>query len=245
MSTIVMLHGWGIGPAAFDPLARVLASRHVVHALPLPGYEGTSAISPYDLAGLVADLAARAPRECALAGWSLGAHVALAWARARPAQVERLVVLSATPRFVRRDDWVPAVAPSVFADFTEAVRTDPQATLRRFVSLQVQGDAAARRVARTLRLALARTASTPAAALEGGLRILAETDLRGILGEVKARTLVIHGDRDRLAPAAAAAYVAHALPSASLALVPGAAHAPFVTDPESVGLRMLEFLDAR
>ena len=245
MSAIVMLHGWGVGPVVFERLARVLASRHAVHAVSLPGYDGTSPVSPYDLDALVGNLAARAPQECVVAGWSLGAQIALAWARARPTQVERLVLMSATPCFVQRDDWPAAVAPSVFAAFADALRADAEAALRRFASLQAQGDGAARRVAQTLRLALSHGASTDMIALEAGLRILAGTDLRGILREIGTRALVLHGERDRLAPAAAARYLASTLPCASLALVPGAAHAPFVSDPQSVGLRMLEFLDAR
>jgi pimeloyl-[acyl-carrier protein] methyl ester esterase len=244
VAAIVMLHGWGMHPAVFDRLAPTFAP-HAAHALALPGYDGTSAVSPYELDDLALELAARAPRKCVVAGWSLGAQVALAWARARPQQVERLVLLSATPCFVQRDDWPAAMAPCVFDAFSDAVRIDPVAALRRFVSLQVEGDAAAKRVAHALRSALSASPAPQAQVLEGGLRILREADLRGVLGEIETRALVLHGEHDRLVPPAAAEYLAHALPRAILALVPRAAHAPFAADPAGVGRRVLEFLDER
>ena len=109
-AAIVMLHGWGMRPAAFDMLAAILSPRYGVRAFPLPGYDGAPLVSPYDLESLVADIAERAPAKCSVAGWSLGAQVALAWARSRPDQIERLVLMSATPCFVQRDDW-PAAGP--------------------------------------------------------------------------------------------------------------------------------------
>jgi pimeloyl-[acyl-carrier protein] methyl ester esterase len=241
MTAIVLLHGWGMRPAVFDGLATILSPRHTVHPLPLPGYDGAPATSAYALDEVAAAVAARAPGKCAVAGWSLGAQVALAWARARPQQIGRLVLVSATPCFVQRDDWPAAMPPAVFDAFADLVRTDAAAALRRFIALQAQGDAAAGQVARTLGAAL-EGPSPRAHALENGLRILRETDLRGTLDAIETRTLLIHGERDRLVPTGAAEYLAAALPHASLERVPYAAHAPFVSDPRDVGRRMLEFL---
>lgn len=231
-------------PAVFDRLAAVLTPQHTIYPLPLPGYDGAPAASAYALEELAADIAERAPGHCAVAGWSLGAQVALAWARACPQQIAKLVLLSATPCFVQRDDWPAAMPAAAFDAFADLVRTDAAAALRRFIALQAQGDAAAGEVARTLAAALDGR-SPQALALEGGLRLLRETDLRGTLDAIETRALVIHGERDRLVPAAAAEYLATALPHARLERVARAAHAPFVSDPREVGRRMLEFLDER
>jgi pimeloyl-[acyl-carrier protein] methyl ester esterase len=244
VADIVLLHGWGMHPAVFDRLVPALAP-HAVHALALCGYDGIPSVSPYALDALALDLAARAPRRCVVAGWSLGAQVALAWARARPRQVERLVLIGATPCFVQRDDWPAAMPLAVFEAFSAAVRADRAAGLRRFVTLQAQGDAAVKRVAQALRAAAASGPAPDPRALEGGLSILRDTDLRDALAGLEPRTLVLHGERDGLVPQAAAAYLARALPRATLALVPLGAHAPFVTDPEGAARRMREFLDER
>lgn len=241
---VVLLHGWGTNPSVFDALSHLLASRYEVHALALES-DCDTANAPRSLDAVAASIAARAPPECFVVGWSLGAQIALAWARARPAQVVRLVLLSATPCFVRRDDWPWAMARVVFDQFHAALGGDIAGTLRRFVSLQAQGDAHATRVMRSLRSALARGPAAKPAALTEGLRILCEADLRSALETIATPALIVHGERDELVPLAAAEYLASALPNGTLAVVPGAAHASFVSCPGFVEQLILDFFDER
>ncbi|TAN74732.1 MAG: alpha/beta fold hydrolase, partial [Gallionella sp.] len=80
------------------------------------------------------------------------------------------------------------------------------------------------------------------AALQGGLEILRDCDLRGVLPEIKQRTLVIGGERDTLTPPQAAQYLAEHLPDAQLAIIKGAAHAPFLSHPEEFIKLVVDFL---
>jgi pimeloyl-[acyl-carrier protein] methyl ester esterase len=73
--------------------------------------------------------------------------------------------------------------------------------------------------------------------------MLAETDLRGELSAIAQQTLVVHGDRDAVAPFAAGEAMARLLPAARLEIVRGAAHAPFVSRPREVAAVLREFLD--
>src|SRR4029079_17702051 len=145
MRSIVLLHGWGMRPAVFARLAALRVARSAVHALPLPGHHETPSPSPYDVDALAAVLADLAPPACSIVGWALGAQGALAWARTRPEQVDRLVLMSATPCFVQRCDWRPAMPVAVFEAFSRAVREGPAAAVRGFVKVQVQEDGAAGR----------------------------------------------------------------------------------------------------
>jgi pimeloyl-[acyl-carrier protein] methyl ester esterase len=77
-------------------------------------------------------------------------------------------------------------------------------------------------------------------ALEEGLRLLRETDLRDVLADVRQPTLVIHGDRDELVPFAAGEYLRRCLPHGALQAIPGAAHAPFVSAPDDIARRIAE-----
>jgi pimeloyl-[acyl-carrier protein] methyl ester esterase len=56
---------------------------------------------------------------------------------------------------------------------------------------------------------------------------------------------MIAGDRDMLTPIAASRWLASALPRASLVVVPGAAHAPFLSHPEAVVEALDAFADER
>ena len=243
MTTVVLLHGWGMNGAVFDDFAGRLSARHEVLAHDLPGYGGRPAAEPYSLEELANDVAMRAPRKCFVAGWSLGAQVALTWARAQPRQIERLVLIAATPCFAQRGDWPHAVAAPVLQAFRSALGSDPSGTLKRFCSVQAQGDRRANRVARHLRGACARSPTPDALALGRGLDLLLESDLRGVLGVIPQPALVVHGERDALAPVAAGECLAQALPHARFVVIQRAAHAPFVSEPETVSRLALEFFD--
>jgi pimeloyl-[acyl-carrier protein] methyl ester esterase len=244
VKTIVLLHGWGMHPAVFDGLGAQLGARYVICAPALPGYGSSRPCEPYTVAaGLVREIAANAPQRCGVVGWSLGAHVALEWARARPQQVERLALIAATPSFVRREDWHAGLDASKLRGFREALGHDPEETLDRFAFLQAQGDCAAKRVMQTLRATLKAYAVPSSAVLAAGLEILQEEDLRAVLGDIVQHTLVVHGQNDQLVPLAAARELAQRLPRARLAIVAGAAHAPFVSSPEVVSRLLAEHFE--
>src|SRR5262245_6635545 len=228
---VVLLHGWGLTAAVWKDLEARLAPRYRVHACDLPGYGAQPGCEPYALHAVAAAVARSAPARCRVVGWSLGGQIALAWARAAPQQVVRLALIAATPCFVQRPDWPHAIPEPVLTDFSGALATDCAGALRRFVSLQTQGDRQERTVARQLRTALADGNASPAA-LAGGLRMLLETDLRDGLAAIRQPALVMHGDRDQLAPLAASEHLSRRLPAAWLAVVEGAAHAPFLSQPE-------------
>jgi pimeloyl-[acyl-carrier protein] methyl ester esterase len=230
VTAIVLLHGWGMSSAIFDDLAERLAPRFSVRAIDLPGYGGSAPSEPYSLAQLADDIARLAPARCCVLGWSLGAQVALTWARAKPDQVEKLALIAATPCFTRRTDWDCAIEPAVLREFAAALQSDYGGTLVRFISLQARGDAEAKSVMRRLRAALDRAHAPSGSTLEAGLRLLLESDLRSLVSEIVQPALVVHGERDMLVPAAAGDYLASALRDARLVRVARAAHAPFISD---------------
>lgn len=234
---LVLLHGWGSHHRVWDELAACLGSDLNVSAPDFPGDD----TAPCSIERTVDQLAAAAAAQCVVAGWSLGGQLAMAWARRYPQQVTRLMLIAATPRFVSAPDWAQGMAPEVFAEFSAALGRDAAASLRRFLLLQTQGDARARRVARQLEAALYLQALPDSSVLMETLRWLQTTDLRATLPEITQPTLVIHGDRDRIAAPAAGEYLAAQLPQARLAMIAGAAHAPFMSDAEGVCRLMMDF----
>lgn len=239
MKHVVLLSGWGMGPAVFGALGAQLEASYTVGRLDLPGYGDAPDCEPYTLERVAGAIAERAPAACSVLGWSLGAQVALAWAHACPQQVERLALIGATPAFVAREGWAPGVERAVFEAFAAALEGDCSATLAKFVLLQAQGDAAAKRVGAALRKALAARPLPSHDVLERGLNLLRENDLRERLPVTRQPVLLVHGEHDRLAPLLAARSLAKALPDARLEVIEGASHAPFVSAPQRVG-RLVE-----
>jgi len=239
---LVLLHGWAAHGGVWRTAVAELESRFRVHRVDLPGHGASAMRMPFTLDSIVALLSAALPECATVCGWSLGAQLALRWAAVAPQQVERLILIAATPCFVRCADWEHGMEAAVLDDFAHDLAADPAAALQRFVALQAHGDAAGRAVARELQACL-KEAPPQAAALTAGLQLLNTTDLRTQLAAVKQSTLVLHGGRDAITPPAAGAWLAQALPAARLTMLPAAAHAPFVSDPPAFARRVAEFCD--
>jgi pimeloyl-[acyl-carrier protein] methyl ester esterase len=241
MSTLplVLLHGWGTHAGVWADVIARMALGHRVLAADFPGDDAAEPAATVD--STIERLAAIAPERCVVAGWSLGGQLALAWADRHPQQVARLALIATTPRFVSAADWPHGMAAATLAAFTAELAADPVATLRRFLMLETQGDAQARAVARRLDAALSARAAPAAAVLARTLDWLRDNDLRAVLPRIRQPALVIHGDRDRITPLAAGEHLAQHLPHARLEVLGGAAHAPFVSDPQAVCRLVTEF----
>jgi pimeloyl-[acyl-carrier protein] methyl ester esterase len=240
---LVLLHGWGTTAQVWTELATHLEREFCVHRVDLPGYRSSSAITPYTLDAIVDLLADTCAPRASVCGWSLGGQLAMRWARRHPGQVEYLVLIASTPCFVRRADWECGMEPQVFDSFAQALAHDPQDALRRFSLLQAHGDTDARTVSRRLRECLAVNDESDVAALAAGLKLLKNTDLRAELPGIAQPVLILHGERDTVVPPDAAEYMQRVMPRATLMMIDGAAHAPFITQPQDVARRIAEFCD--
>jgi pimeloyl-[acyl-carrier protein] methyl ester esterase len=236
----VLLHGFALHGGLFAPLVPALARRHRVHIPDLPAHGRSAPQASLTLDGLVAALDAALPagREpLTILGWSLGGAVALHWAASVPERISRLVLVGATPAFIARDDWPHAMSATALARFGDELRVAYKATLQRFLTLQVQVGERGRATLAALRGQLFARGTPTVQALADYLALLARVDLRDEVRHVRARSLVISGERDTLALPAAAAWLADALVDARLITIDGAAHAPFLSHPDA-------FLDA-
>jgi pimeloyl-[acyl-carrier protein] methyl ester esterase len=238
---VVLLHGWGSSGGVWKELAAFLAPRYQLHIPDLPGYGATPGCVPYTLEGMTAAVSRAAPARCHVVGWSLGAQLALAWARRAPRQIDRIALISATPSFVQRADWPHAITADLLLGFSAELGMDRERTFKRFAALQAQGDDNARDVARKLRAAFTARGDADEAALAGGLQILLETDLRAGLDSIRHFVLVLQGDHDSLVPPAVGVHLNRRLPSARSAVVRGTAHAPFLSKPQEVAATLDEF----
>src|SRR5262249_22301519 len=164
-----------------------------------------------------------------LLGWSLGAQIALDLSAAMPGQVDRLVLVAATPRFIQSAAWPYGMKESVINRMATQLRANYRQTVSDFLELQVRGSAQGAGVLDQLRKALLVHGEAQPEALEAGLTMLRTTDLRATLPHVKAPALVIAGQHDRITPPAASRALADALPGATYVEMRRAAHAPFLS----------------
>ncbi|MDR2186512.1 MAG: alpha/beta fold hydrolase [Azonexus sp.] len=223
-TSLFILPGWCLGRGPLQAVAATLGGTFI----DLPGYGAAPFEDDFDRAA--AALAASLPPGAQLAGWSLGAMLALAVAARAPHKVSRLLLIAGTASFVQRPGWPQAMPPAALADFTNAVLADTAAMLPRFVGGFNRGDARAKAVtAEILRLT---SPLPPAAALASGLNWLRDVDLRHQAANVTAPTLLLHGAADPLMPLAAAEALTALIPDARLSVLDDCAHAPFLSSPD-------------
>ncbi len=165
------------------------------------------------------------------------------WALDRPTQVRRLALIAATPRFPAGEGWEAGSAIGDLEAFARALHADYRGTLERFIALQAMGSPAPRKVVADFRRRLAHAAAPDIDALDAGLRILANTDLRSEVGALAQPTLLLHGERDAVVPEAAAEWLVQTLPNGHLTVIPAAGHGPFVSQEAECARALLEHFD--
>lgn len=242
---LVLLHGWALHAGLFAPIVPSLSSHFHVHAVDLPGHGLSAPMRPWSVANVVDALERRfaATSDLSVLGWSLGGAIALRWAHRFPARIARLLLVSATPKFVAANDWDCAMTETTLSRFADELRVFFKPTLLRFLTLQVQGSDEGRRTLASLRQQWFARGAPDRSTLEESLGELRALDLRDEVRSVHQPTLVVTGTRDTLTPPEAGAWLARALPAGRVESLVGAAHAPFISHPGAFLASALAFLD--
>jgi 2-succinyl-6-hydroxy-2,4-cyclohexadiene-1-carboxylate synthase len=227
---LALLHGFSGGGSAFDHLRDSLGARFRCVAPDLPGHGDSPPATGWDAA--LEDLGAALPREpFFLAGYSMGARLALAFALRHPSSVRALLLESGSPgiesaaeREQRRaeDEQLAGLAlREGVAAFV--ARWEEHPTL-----------AGLRNLPAPLSEALqARRLRNSAAGLASALRNLgtaAQPPLWDDLPRLHAPTLVLAGERDAKFTAIAR-LMAERIPGARLLLLPSSGHSPHLEAP--------------
>lgn len=228
-SDLVMLHGWSMHSAVWHDLADSLARHFTLHLVDLPGH-GQSDWQPdtLELNTLINNLANELPETAYWLGWSLGGLISIAFADSFADRVEKLILMSATPCFVQATDWRFAMDQSVFKAFSNNLEDDQTATLQRFLLLQARGSQYSRDTIRQLMQKLSSEKPPVAEALQAGLKLLIEIDLRSQFSTLQCPVKMILGDRDRLIPKQMLDDAKLLNTKLETSLLAGAGHAPFI-----------------
>lgn len=229
---LVLIHGWGMHGGVWRDVAEKLADEFCVHSVDLPGFGASAALPITNLDSLVESLSEQFPTSVNVCGWSLGGQIAMHWAAREPVKVKKLVLVTTTPCFTEREDWLFGLPAEVLEKFAAELEHSHATTLRRFISLQLRGSEKERELLTKLREQLFSRGEPDMDALRGGLAILRDADQRSEAMQIQQPTLLIAGQRDKLTPPEASHYLAQVMPNAQVIEIAGAAHTPFLSNPE-------------
>jgi pimeloyl-ACP methyl ester carboxylesterase len=242
---IILLHGFGASLDTWEPWALRLSANHRVVRYDLPGFglTGPDPEQNYSDQRSIVILAALMDRlgirRASLIGNSLGGRIAWNFAAADPDRVDKLVLISPdgfaspgfeygkTPQLPAMLRLLPYTLPKFLLRQNLAVAyADPKrltdATLTRYRDLMLApGD---------------RTAM-----LDRMAQVMLENPAP-ILRTIRAPTLILWGEQDKMIPFSNAADYVRDIPHARLVALPGLGHVPFEEAPDQSLPPMSAFL---
>ncbi|MFP4609844.1 MAG: pimeloyl-ACP methyl ester esterase BioH [Thiohalophilus sp.] len=247
---LVLLHGWGMHSGIWHDLREPLQQEYRLHLVDLPGHgRSQHASDDFNLEQLAEmiwqSVSPQLQGPAIWLGWSLGGMAALQIALQHPDQIRALVLVASTARFSQAADWPHAMPASLLDTFAEQLAEDFQPTLQRFLALQVKGSDDARAALRRLRQRVLDNAGVNVSALQSGLAILKQADLRHRLHEIRhLPVLMVFGEHDMLVPLPTAEALAEYFNDSPQVVIDGAGHAPFVSQPELFIQQVTSYLHA-
>lgn len=229
---IVLLHGTGAATHSWRHLMPLLAERHRVIAMDLPGHGFTrgrpaGGLTLPGMAGAIsALLAAMEVQPAQLIGHSAGAAIALKMVRGGLSVPEVIGLNPALMPF-------PGVFAPLFQGLARALVLNPLVPRLFAASARTSGDTGRLLVRSTGSRIEAEGVRCYATLLGnshhcgGALEMMANWDLAGLqqdLSKVQARVRLIHGAKDAAVPTASVEQAARLLPQAELTMLAGLGH---------------------
>ena len=239
-SDLLLLHSLLTEMSVFDRVVPLLARKHCVTRVNLPGF-GASAPVALNTVAEYADHAARAldalslPPSVDVFGNGFGAFVALELAIRHGARVGRLMVADTAPGF-------PEAAKAPFRRMAEKVcASGLDAVLDTAIGRMFPAvfQVAHPEVVMARKAALA---PADAACFARACLALAALDLRPRLANIGNPTLVMCGALDQTTQPALAREVASAIPGAVYSDIEGSGHCPMLEQPEALVSKMESFI---
>lgn len=241
--TVVFVHGWAMNGAVWQACFDLLPEWMDVIQVDLPGHGTMADVKAESLNDYVQALAALVNRPVIWVGWSLGGLALLQLARCYPERIAGLFMVASTPCFVQKEGWSCAVDKNVFELFADSLEKNTDATIKRFLALQVKGSGVSMSTVRELQQSLQQRGRASIEALRSGLNILATSDLRNELPYLNCPVTWLLGGRDTLVPIALSGALKTLQPNIKNIVEKEAAHAPFISHPENFATALIEFAE--
>ncbi|MCL4502577.1 MAG: alpha/beta hydrolase [Deltaproteobacteria bacterium] len=221
MTHLVLLHGWGASAHIWQRQVEVFGEKCTVLA---------PRISQWDASWLKEYLTRLPLENSVLVGWSLGGMLLLEALSQFALPAPSATVLVGVPAiFCRRPDHPFGQPPALVRAMRLGLKSGQHRVLTDFLaSCLAPGEEGFREEA-----AAGFDIKAGQAHLAQGLDYLKEKDLRELLPHVSAKVVIVQGEKDGIVEPAQAQFLQEQIANASLQILPGAGHLPFLSQAEA------------
>ncbi|WP_223285181.1 alpha/beta hydrolase [Paenibacillus sp. PL91] len=216
-TSILWLSGWSVPNTVFDRFHAYLPEfNHIT-------VDYSKADLPEEMLELAESAAKASESPLLIAGWSLGALLALRLAS--KGYANGLMLLGGTARFTRSKEeksrgWSDAYMRQMIRNLQND-RNEVEAKFRQIMFTDAEREAG-------LPVRLPSLGSWSTSALIAGLQLLRNEECLSLLSQMACPALIIHGTEDKVCPYGAAEELMSLMPSAKLLTLTGCGHAPFI-----------------
>jgi pimeloyl-ACP methyl ester carboxylesterase len=230
---LVLIHGAGGNRLFWPPRLRRIEAVDV-YALDLPGHGESGGAARATVEGYAAAVVewmrGMEVGRGLIAGHSMGGAIALTLALLYPERVAGLILVGSGGRL--------RVHPDIL---TQTAQPD---TFRGAVDVVVEWSFSAQTPPRLTELARQRMIANSASVLHNDFLACDRFDVLDSLGAIRAPTLVLCGQEDRLTPEKYSHALAERIDGAHLVMIPGAGHMVMLEQPEAAKQAIERFLEA-
>ena len=252
---IILIHGANSSLQTWEPVVKSLAAQYRVVTLDLPGHGLTGATpdTDYSAEGMMAAVDVVAAKlgldHFILGGNSMGGWVSWRYAIDHPDRVDALLLIDAAGMPLRKGEKAP---PSNVGfrvlEYPFGRWLATQITPRMLVEQSLRGSVAKQAIVddkmidrywELLRFPGNREATVLRARMDR------EPAMAARVGEIKAPTLILFGDKDRLINPSAAKTFNERIAGSEVVLLPGIGHLPMEEAPDATAVAIADFLKRR
>lgn len=239
---LIMLPGWSTDSRIWKPLEKSLSDQFQLISV---DWDDVESIDSFEKK-VESALTENQLKRISILGWSLGAIAALDFAAKNPDLVDKLILISATPKFTidKTSGYQLGWSPKVVERMKKNISACPEKTLLDFYSAMFSDfENGEGKTAEFLSLIkFGEFSPRDIESLATGLDYLISTDLRESIANIQAKSIIIHGEHDNICPVESAEHILELNPrSFKIKRLSGVGHIPFFTATKEVASCIYEF----
>ncbi len=240
---IVFIHGWCMSSAVWQLQCEGLSDSFRIITLDLRGHGHSPPHKDgFNLNGCAEDVVGLLKYldlyDVIIAGWSLGATIAIVASQLCKEHLSGLVLISGTPRFVSSPDFPYGLSQAESEGMAKKVQRNIRRAIDGFVTRMLASGEVYSDGTRTL------LSSIPVPSAEVALQALTslvDADVRDQLTMIDCPTLILHGDNDVICRPEASTFMVRQIPKSRQVVFSGCGHVPFLTQRSGFNMTLESF----